>query len=322
MDEWMRAQGWTGAETPMNLYWGHSHVNMGVFWSGQDEECIESFLNFTGTGVLASVVYNKKGEWKARVDVGVGIGGNIEQWTKEAEMQVQEIDYETRAECEREVRELVTVGVAPKRDLTDDRLRAIDEAEKKEEAEKRGGQGRIITEYRGSEFDGYSEGWVHREGGAYTAFTVCTKCPAEENCASPVINPRQIGCTNRQCLVPLTALAGRHWKQAKANGREKELQSWRDRMRAKAVEASTRPAGTPSAAVAQSVVGAGAVHLLPNRTGLGSKMCRVGACTRVLWPVDGACYVVGICEKCVALPNLPVKAREEYEEVMTGGMQE
>lgn len=46
-------------------FWWHSHVNMGVFWSKTDEDCIETLR---GSGKILSIVYNKKGEFLARVD--------------------------------------------------------------------------------------------------------------------------------------------------------------------------------------------------------------------------------------------------------------
>jgi len=49
-------------------FWWHSHVNMGVFWSSVDHACMQK-LRSTVTDFLVSIVYNKKGEQKARVDV-------------------------------------------------------------------------------------------------------------------------------------------------------------------------------------------------------------------------------------------------------------
>ncbi len=46
-------------------FWWHSHVNMGVFWSGTDETCIKALR---GEGFILSIVFNKKGEYKARID--------------------------------------------------------------------------------------------------------------------------------------------------------------------------------------------------------------------------------------------------------------
>lgn len=46
-------------------FWWHSHVNMGVFWSGTDERCISNLL---GTTMVTSVVYNKKRQLLGRLD--------------------------------------------------------------------------------------------------------------------------------------------------------------------------------------------------------------------------------------------------------------
>lgn len=45
----------------------HSHVNMGVFWSGTDDECCKTLVNGSKTFFLFFVV-NKKGELLARAD--------------------------------------------------------------------------------------------------------------------------------------------------------------------------------------------------------------------------------------------------------------
>ena len=41
------------------MFWWHSHVNMGVFWSGTDHEAIRKL---GANGMVLSTVYNKKGE--------------------------------------------------------------------------------------------------------------------------------------------------------------------------------------------------------------------------------------------------------------------
>jgi len=45
--------------------WWHSHVHMGAFWSGTDTDTIEKFKN----GWFISIVGNKKGEYKTRLDL-------------------------------------------------------------------------------------------------------------------------------------------------------------------------------------------------------------------------------------------------------------
>ena len=46
--------------------WIHSHGKLGVFWSQQDEACIEGLAN---DQCLVSIVVNKKREFKARIDL-------------------------------------------------------------------------------------------------------------------------------------------------------------------------------------------------------------------------------------------------------------
>ena len=52
--------------TKIKFEW-HSHVNMGVFWSGTDDECCKTLVNGSKTFFLFFVV-NKKGELLARAD--------------------------------------------------------------------------------------------------------------------------------------------------------------------------------------------------------------------------------------------------------------
>lgn len=49
-----------------NVWW-HSHANMGVFWSGTDTNTIKSHAN--NGGYLVSLVTNKKGEYRTRLDI-------------------------------------------------------------------------------------------------------------------------------------------------------------------------------------------------------------------------------------------------------------
>lgn len=46
--------------------WWHSHVNMAVFWSGQD---MQTIMNQSNQDVLVSIVTNKRREFKGRIDV-------------------------------------------------------------------------------------------------------------------------------------------------------------------------------------------------------------------------------------------------------------
>lgn len=45
--------------------WWHSHANMNVFWSGTDSDTAKKF----GNGWMVSVVGNRRGEYKCRLDV-------------------------------------------------------------------------------------------------------------------------------------------------------------------------------------------------------------------------------------------------------------
>lgn len=54
-----------GLETDQLKLWWHSHVNMGVFWSGTDETTASRF----GNGFMLAVVGNKRGEFLARLDL-------------------------------------------------------------------------------------------------------------------------------------------------------------------------------------------------------------------------------------------------------------
>lgn len=50
--------------------WWHSHVNMGVFWSGTDTASINDFdLQRPEDNYMVSIVANKKGEFKCRLDL-------------------------------------------------------------------------------------------------------------------------------------------------------------------------------------------------------------------------------------------------------------
>jgi proteasome lid subunit RPN8/RPN11 len=45
--------------------WFHSHVNLDAYWSGTDDATIETF----GSDYLISIVGNKKGEYRTRIDI-------------------------------------------------------------------------------------------------------------------------------------------------------------------------------------------------------------------------------------------------------------
>ena len=65
-EEFLREITESGQSARANVWW-HSHVMMGVFWSGQDQATIEA-LGQTYSWLL-SIVVNKKREYKARFDL-------------------------------------------------------------------------------------------------------------------------------------------------------------------------------------------------------------------------------------------------------------
>lgn len=87
-----------------NFHW-HSHVNMGTFWSSQDESTIENIGKYIPT--LISLVVNKRKEYKCRVDIFSPIRltqecgldlftkqyPNIEKIQKEVKEKVKEREY-------------------------------------------------------------------------------------------------------------------------------------------------------------------------------------------------------------------------------------
>lgn len=67
----------------------HSHVNMGAFWSGTDEGMIEDIRDSGPVPWFISLVSNKKGEWKARLDLfGPGLSVNGLKHIKNIELEV------------------------------------------------------------------------------------------------------------------------------------------------------------------------------------------------------------------------------------------
>ncbi len=74
--------------------WIHSHGRLGVFWSQQDETCIDGLANDT---CLVSIVVNKKREWKARVDIWQPFRLTFD----DLPLEIRVPDHNLRAECER-----------------------------------------------------------------------------------------------------------------------------------------------------------------------------------------------------------------------------
>ncbi len=81
--------------------WIHSHGNLNVFWSPQDDHCIEGLENDT---VLVSIVVNKRREMKCRVDLWHPVRLTLDDLMVE----VRVPRYGLKAECEAAFRDLVT----------------------------------------------------------------------------------------------------------------------------------------------------------------------------------------------------------------------
>ena len=74
--------------------WCHSHARLGVFWSQQDEACIEGLAN---DSCLISIVVNKKREFKARIDVWQPFRLTFD----DLPLEIRLPDQNLRGECER-----------------------------------------------------------------------------------------------------------------------------------------------------------------------------------------------------------------------------
>ncbi len=74
--------------------WIHSHGRLGVFWSQQDEACIEGLAN---DQCLVSIVVNKKREFKARIDVWQPFRLTFD----DLPLEIRLPDQNLRGECER-----------------------------------------------------------------------------------------------------------------------------------------------------------------------------------------------------------------------------
>jgi hypothetical protein len=91
-------------EDPGKLkFWWHSHANMGVFWSGTDDECAETLSK----EFAFSLVVNKSGERKCRVDVYDPIRITKDDIRCE---ELLEEDIDLKKTCEEEVKEKVKSG--------------------------------------------------------------------------------------------------------------------------------------------------------------------------------------------------------------------
>jgi hypothetical protein len=88
-------------EDPSTLkFWWHSHANMGVFWSGQDDSCAETLSH----EFAFSLVVNKAREMRCRLDLYNPFRITFDG-VKVTEL-VQE-DVNLKEECEKEVKEKV-----------------------------------------------------------------------------------------------------------------------------------------------------------------------------------------------------------------------
>lgn len=79
--EWMNTNypGWKDAAVRPTVFFWHSHVNMGTFWSAQDNSAIRGLAAMGG--VVVSTVGNKREEHATRLDFmmpGLGIQSTIE----------------------------------------------------------------------------------------------------------------------------------------------------------------------------------------------------------------------------------------------------
>jgi len=84
----------------MLKFWWHSHVNMGVFWSGTDDECAETL----STEYAFSLVVNKKKERRVRLDLYNPFRITVDHVRL---VELAEEDAELKEQCEKDVKEKV-----------------------------------------------------------------------------------------------------------------------------------------------------------------------------------------------------------------------
>ena len=80
------------APEKVRLYW-HSHGNLSVFWSAQDDSCIDGLAN---ESFLVSIVVNKKHDVKCRVDFFQPVRLTVDDVPLEVRMPATDL----KAECE------------------------------------------------------------------------------------------------------------------------------------------------------------------------------------------------------------------------------
>jgi hypothetical protein len=73
--------------------WIHSHGKLGVFWSEQDEQCIDGLANDT---CLISIVVNKARQMKCRVDLWQPVRVTLD----DVPVDIVLPDFNLRAECQ------------------------------------------------------------------------------------------------------------------------------------------------------------------------------------------------------------------------------
>ncbi len=81
-------------------FWWHSHVNMGVFWSGTDDECAETLSR----EFAFSTVVNKKGESKTRLDLYSPFRITVDNIRL---VEITQEDEDLKKVCEQEVKDKV-----------------------------------------------------------------------------------------------------------------------------------------------------------------------------------------------------------------------
>lgn len=81
-------------------FWWHSHVNMGCFWSGTDDECAETL----SSEFAFSTVVNKKGESKTRLDLYEPFRITVDNIRL---LEITSEDENLKKQCEQDVKDKV-----------------------------------------------------------------------------------------------------------------------------------------------------------------------------------------------------------------------
>ena len=83
--------------------WIHSHADMGCFWSGTDEECIEGLAN---ESFLVSIVVNKAGDYRCRIDLFHPVRLTIDKVLVVVRIRSPKLAADCEQEFRRKVREV------------------------------------------------------------------------------------------------------------------------------------------------------------------------------------------------------------------------